>query len=71
MAENDPYEDYEELTPAENIERKRLIVCCDGTGQSATQDGEATVPTNVTRFARALQCSDRWTDEGVAKEIPQ
>ncbi|KAG8859921.1 hypothetical protein FRB91_005791 [Serendipita sp. 411] len=44
--------------PPESIHYKRLIVCCDGTGQSATGDGKATVPTNVTRFARSLMTSE-------------
>ncbi|KAG8800318.1 hypothetical protein FRC20_007719 [Serendipita sp. 405] len=44
--------------PPESIHYKRLIVCCDGTGQSATGDGKATVPTNVTRFARSLKTSE-------------
>ena len=51
---------------------KRLIVCCDGTGQSAT-DGSPAVPTNVTRFARALMTSlivPPYLDDP-AQEIPQ
>ncbi|KAG8772821.1 hypothetical protein FRC19_000117 [Serendipita sp. 401] len=66
------YDQSEDIPPSEAIEYKRLIVCCDGTGRSSTGDGEETVPTNVTRFARALESSDRYrNDENVVKEIPQ
>ncbi|KAG8846271.1 hypothetical protein FRB91_000956 [Serendipita sp. 411] len=65
-------EQYEDMPLSEAIEFKRLIVCCDGTGQSSTGDGEESIPTNVTRFARALESSHRWKDENnVVKEIPQ
>lgn len=33
--------------------RKRIIICCDGTWQSATS-GQRNVPSNVTRLCRAL-----------------
>ncbi|KIM22601.1 hypothetical protein M408DRAFT_332846 [Serendipita vermifera MAFF 305830] len=36
--------------------RKRLIVCCDGTGQSSST-GRAEVPTNVSRLVQALKTS--------------
>ncbi|KAG8803013.1 hypothetical protein FRC18_007406, partial [Serendipita sp. 400] len=66
------YDQSEDIPPSEAIEYKRLIVCCDGTGRSSTDDGEETVPTNVTRFARALESSDRYrNDDNVVKEIPQ
>lgn len=32
---------------------KRIIICCDGTWQSAT-DGKESIPSNVTRLARSL-----------------
>ncbi|KAJ8475343.1 hypothetical protein ONZ45_g15643 [Pleurotus djamor] len=38
--------------------KKRLIVCCDGTGQ-ADSHGKQVVPSNVARFARALQVSEK------------
>jgi uncharacterized protein (DUF2235 family) len=46
--------DSQDERPLSQIQFKRLIVCCDGTGQSAT-DGVSAVPTNITRFARALK----------------
>ena len=46
--------DSQDERPLSQIQFKRLIVCCDGTGQSAT-DGASAVPTNITRFARALK----------------
>ncbi|CAG7850078.1 SubName: Full=Uncharacterized protein {ECO:0000313/EMBL:CCA75652.1} [Serendipita indica DSM 11827] len=50
---------------------KRLIVCCDGTGQSSNS-GVNTVPTNVTRFARAIDTSSYMKkDAGNVQEIPQ
>lgn len=45
----------QEVTPA-TTHYKRLIVCCDGTGQSSST-GHAKVPTNVFRFAQALKTS--------------
>lgn len=33
--------------------RKRLIICCDGTWQSAV-DGQESIPSNVTRLCRAI-----------------
>ncbi|CAI7576938.1 unnamed protein product [Penicillium pancosmium] len=33
--------------------RKRIIICCDGSGQSAVS-GEESVPSNVTRLCRAI-----------------
>ena len=36
--------------------RKRLIVCCDGTGQSSST-GHQVIPTNVSRLVQALQTS--------------
>lgn len=38
------------------VQTKRLIICCDGTGQSSST-GQIQVPTNVTRFAQALDTS--------------
>ncbi|CAG7850077.1 SubName: Full=Uncharacterized protein {ECO:0000313/EMBL:CCA75651.1} [Serendipita indica DSM 11827] len=51
---------------------KRLIVCCDGTGQSSTS-GMSAVPTNVTRLARAIDTSFQIgkTETESASEIPQ
>lgn len=44
-------------TPQDNsVNRKRLIVCCDGTGQ-ASSTGRAEVPTNVSRLVQALKTS--------------
>ncbi|KAG8828728.1 hypothetical protein FRC19_000116 [Serendipita sp. 401] len=63
--------DYEEGVVDSTIEYKRLIVCCDGTNQSSISDREAKVPTNVTRFARALKCSEFQKRDGVTREIPQ
>lgn len=73
--------DYEPTPVApEKIQRKRLFVLCDGTGQASTH-GPAKAPTNVTRFARALQTSlyipeqpedpNTETKREPAKEIPQ
>ncbi|KIM30359.1 hypothetical protein M408DRAFT_297258 [Serendipita vermifera MAFF 305830] len=39
-----------------SINRKRLIVCCDGTGQ-ASSTGRLEVPTNVSRLVQALKTS--------------
>ena len=36
--------------------RKRLIVCCDGTGQSSST-GHQAIPTNVARLVKALKTS--------------
>lgn len=36
------------------LSAKRLIICCDGTGQSSLR-GPAAMPTNVTRFCAALK----------------
>jgi hypothetical protein len=33
--------------------RKRIIICCDGSGQS-TVSGEESIPSNVTRLCRAI-----------------
>lgn len=33
--------------------RKRIIICCDGSGQSAVS-GEESIPSNVTRLCRAI-----------------
>ncbi|CAG8023640.1 unnamed protein product [Penicillium olsonii] len=62
--------------------RKRIILCCDGSGQSAVS-GEASIPSNVTRLCRAINsvaATDRtwqqvvWYDSGVgtnsAGQIP-
>lgn len=49
---------------------KRLIVCCDGTGQSSSH-GEATVPTNVTRLCRALETSEFITFKQHPVEVQQ
>ncbi|KAF9534213.1 hypothetical protein CPB83DRAFT_322884 [Crepidotus variabilis] len=69
-------------TFADDIYQKRLIVLCDGTGQASDTGGNH-VPTNVTRFARALAPSFRYVDSGDAdgnlahpeegrwKEVPQ
>lgn len=52
--------DFQSQDPNEQPDRskmrKNLIVCCDGTGQSSS-NGVATVPTNVTRLARAFDTS--------------
>ncbi|KAJ5945501.1 hypothetical protein N7454_002340 [Penicillium verhagenii] len=53
-----PGEDYvlRQRKDAQNVHaaiRKRIIVCCDGTWQSATT-GRKSVPSNVTRLCRAL-----------------
>ncbi|CAG7850081.1 SubName: Full=Uncharacterized protein {ECO:0000313/EMBL:CCA74893.1} [Serendipita indica DSM 11827] len=52
--------------------RKRLIVCCDGTGQSSS-NGVDDVPTNITRLARAIDTSEQIESYGddPATEIPQ
>ncbi|KIM30358.1 hypothetical protein M408DRAFT_328361 [Serendipita vermifera MAFF 305830] len=59
--------------------RKRLIVCCDGTGQSSST-GRAEVPTNVSRLVQALKTSHirpKHTESGTLKidrgveEVPQ
>ncbi|EGX45378.1 hypothetical protein AOL_s00170g85 [Orbilia oligospora ATCC 24927] len=47
---------------------KRLICCCDGTWKSSDQ-GPPSIPSNVTRFARSLDCVDRYTTPGI--EIQQ
>ncbi|KAK6540229.1 hypothetical protein TWF694_009045 [Orbilia ellipsospora] len=44
---------------------KRVIICCDGTWQDS-DNGDASSPSNVTRFARALKSV---SDEGVAQII--
>ncbi|KAG8871736.1 hypothetical protein FRB97_008341 [Tulasnella sp. 331] len=48
-------------------EYKRLIVCCDGTWQ-ASDKGPRTVPSNVTKFARALRTAELRQD---SKKIQQ
>ncbi|EPS36468.1 hypothetical protein H072_10011 [Dactylellina haptotyla CBS 200.50] len=53
-------------TPDKTI--KRLICCCDGTWKSSDQ-GPPAIPSNVTRFARSLDCVDRHTTPGI--EIQQ
>ncbi|KAF3916479.1 hypothetical protein ABW20_dc0100493 [Dactylellina cionopaga] len=53
-------------TPDKTI--KRLICCCDGTWKSSDQ-GPPSIPSNVTRFARSLDCVDRHTTPGI--EIQQ
>jgi len=35
------------------LARKRIIICCDGSGQSAVS-GEESIPSNVTRLCRAI-----------------
>ncbi|PYI15983.1 hypothetical protein BO99DRAFT_405405 [Aspergillus violaceofuscus CBS 115571] len=40
-------------TPKPQPARKRLIICCDGTWQSAV-DGQERIPSNVTRLCRAI-----------------
>ncbi|KAJ5884453.1 hypothetical protein N7504_012025 [Penicillium tannophilum] len=35
------------------LARKRIIICCDGSGQSAVS-GEETIPSNITRLCRAI-----------------
>ncbi|KAG8859911.1 hypothetical protein FRB91_005781 [Serendipita sp. 411] len=60
----------------ESLYHKRLIVCCDGTGQSSSHE-EGSVPTNITRIARGLKTSvpgiPADPDKGVEAqaEIPQ
>ncbi|KAL4864169.1 hypothetical protein BDV12DRAFT_201398 [Aspergillus spectabilis] len=49
---------------------KRLIVCCDGTWQDATADSNE-VPSNVTRFSRALSRTAVVEENGQQREIPQ
>ncbi|KAJ8475344.1 hypothetical protein ONZ45_g15641 [Pleurotus djamor] len=44
--------------PPVQYSKKRLIVCCDGTGQ-ADSHGSQVIPSNVARFARALQVSEK------------
>ncbi|KAF3924527.1 hypothetical protein ABW21_db0203540 [Orbilia brochopaga] len=53
-------------TPDKTI--KRLVCCCDGTWKSSDQ-GPPSIPSNVTRFARSLDCVDRHTTPGI--EIQQ
>lgn len=50
-----------------DAEYKRLIVCCDGTWQ-ASDKGPRTVPSNITKFARALKTADLRAD---GQEIQQ
>ncbi|KAF3940826.1 hypothetical protein ABW19_dt0203709 [Dactylella cylindrospora] len=47
---------------------KRLVCCCDGTWKSS-DSGPPAIPSNVTRFARSLDCVDRHTTPGI--EIQQ
>ena len=47
--------------------RKRIIVCCDGTWLDS--DGEAQIPSNVTRICRCIKQEGRHTLTGTA--IPQ
>ncbi|KAL2849661.1 hypothetical protein BJX68DRAFT_237473 [Aspergillus pseudodeflectus] len=49
---------------------KRLIICCDGTWQDATDD-DRQPPSNVTRLSRALKRTATVTENGVTREIPQ
>ncbi|KAJ5715298.1 uncharacterized protein N7483_012479 [Penicillium malachiteum] len=42
-----------EIDSGRNVESKRIIICCDGTWQSAVS-GERHVPSNVTRLCRAI-----------------
>ncbi|KAK6532085.1 hypothetical protein TWF694_003247 [Orbilia ellipsospora] len=49
-------------TPDQTI--KRLICCCDGTWKSSDQ-GPPSIPSNVTRFARSLDCVDRHSIPGI------
>ncbi|KAJ8520909.1 hypothetical protein ONZ45_g2327 [Pleurotus djamor] len=46
------------IEPPTQYAKKRLIVCCDGTGQ-ANSHGVSSIPSNVARFARALQASEK------------
>ncbi|KAF9890409.1 hypothetical protein FE257_006077 [Aspergillus nanangensis] len=50
--------------------RKRLIVCCDGTWENATGD-TFQPPTNVTRLSRAISRAGLTVESGINKRISQ
>ncbi|KAF7596932.1 hypothetical protein BBP40_011978 [Aspergillus hancockii] len=50
--------------------RKRLIVCCDGTWENSTADSFKP-PTNVTRFSRAISREAVIKEDGTDKRISQ
>ncbi|KAG8887524.1 hypothetical protein FRB98_009487 [Tulasnella sp. 332] len=49
-------------------EYKRLIVCCDGTWQ-ASDKGPRTVPSNITKFARALKTAEIRQDNKKIQQV--
>ncbi|KAG9002322.1 hypothetical protein FRB93_011748 [Tulasnella sp. JGI-2019a] len=49
-------------------EYKRLIVCCDGTWQ-ASDKGPRTVPSNITKFARALETAQVRDDKQEIQQV--
>ncbi|EWC44392.1 hypothetical protein DRE_01218 [Drechslerella stenobrocha 248] len=64
----DPRTPNPRSVPSPDKTIKRLICCCDGTWKSSDQ-GPPSIPSNVTRFARSLDCVDRYTTPGI--EIQQ
>jgi uncharacterized protein (DUF2235 family) len=47
---------------------KTIIVCCDGTGRAASH-GRHVIPTNVSRFAQALEVSPEWVHPKDGKKM--
>ncbi|KAJ5908263.1 hypothetical protein N7495_000945 [Penicillium taxi] len=50
------------------LARKRIIICCDGSGQSAVS-GEESVPSNVTRLCRAINSVGYDNDDQVWQQV--